>query len=80
MLVFLALEAEKNRNHHHADPKRKRTPHHGCAAANPIDEESREEAAENEHDLNAAANDHGEIMTQADVLAENGGDEVSEWR
>lgn len=80
MLVSLALEAEKNGNHHHANSKRQRTPYHGCAAADSIDEERREEAAENEHDLNAAADDHGQVMTQADVPAENSGDKVSGWR
>lgn len=77
VLVRLALEAQQDRHHHHAHAQPERPPHHGLAAADAVDEEGREEAADHEHDLHAAADDHGEVLAEADVGAEHGGDEVA---
>lgn len=72
-----SLEAEQNRDHHHAEPERQGTPDHGCAAADSVDEEGWEEAAEDEHDLDTAADDEGEVVGETDVVGEDGWDEVA---
>lgn len=67
MLIRLPLETKQNSHHHHADTQSKRSPHHGLAAADAVDENSGEEGAEDEHDLDAAADDLGEVFGKADV-------------
>lgn len=78
MLVRLPLKAKQDEYHHHADAQSEGSPHHGLAAADAVDEDGGEETADDEHDLDAAADDLGEVFAEADVGVEDGRDEVDD--
>lgn len=70
------LEGKKNGDHHHREAKTCGTPEHRLATTDFVGVKGRVEGAEDEHALDAAADDEGEIASQTDVEFEGGGDVV----
>ena len=76
MLNSRPLEAQQNRNHHHAYPEREAAHHHRQPPPKTIGVQSWIEGADNEHRLDAAAEDQRQIPRQADVLFKCGRNEI----
>lgn len=70
--VFLA-EAEQDRGEHHAEPQTEAAVEHGLFAAHAVQGQGGEEVADDEHQVDEAADDLGDAGAEIDAADEDGG-------
>lgn len=62
VLIRLEVKAQQHTEHHHAYGEPQTAPHHWSSASHLVQSKGRYQRAEEEHSLDKAANEEGEIM------------------